>query len=195
MERAIPMKIWRLYHDQDKYAQIAPISSFDEDGVATLHDARKSWTSNWKTPDVKEVRFKGTKWVDVNSYLIMPLCNTKTKKALICLIENSVEWLPVNVQRKNKKMEINEHFILHVTNMVDALDYENSAVRYSPYDNQSIIWIDKFSFLEEKISGQHIFKLPEMPKNHVFVSDKFRNLVIDNGIIGWEFIEEWDSEK
>ncbi|WP_338012061.1 imm11 family protein [Brevibacillus laterosporus] len=68
--------------------------------------------------------------------------------------------------------------------------------RYFVYTlNQSIIWIDKFSFLEEKISGQHIFKLPEMPKNHVFVSDKFRNLVIDNGIIGWEFIEEWDSEK
>ena len=118
------MKIWRLYHDQDKYAQIAPISSFDEDVANPLHDARKSWTSNWKTPDVKEVRFKGTKWVDVNSYLIMPLCNTKTKKALICLIEDSVEWLPVTVQRKNKKMEINEHFILHITNIVDALDYE-----------------------------------------------------------------------
>lgn len=52
----------------------------------------------------------------------------------------------------------------------------------------------KLAFIEEKVRGNHIFKLVEKKLSPVYVSDEFRQRVINNGLTGFKFELVWDSE-
>ncbi|TPG68690.1 hypothetical protein EEL31_09235 [Brevibacillus laterosporus] len=189
------MKIWLLQHNHDKYGQVGAVDGFDSDIYNPLQDSRISRISTWEVSTLQELKIKGTKWVDVNSYLIMPVCSKHVLTVLNPLIEDSIEWLPIKVLRFNKAVDDDLFFILHVTNIINALDHEKASLKYFSSEPRRLMKINEYSFHLDQLKNQHIFKLTEFPKNEIFVSDQFKDLVLQHQIQGWEFIEVWDSEK
>ncbi|WP_018885574.1 imm11 family protein [Paenibacillus massiliensis] len=51
-------------------------------------------------------------------------------------------------------------------------------------------------FKEEMLRTEkrHIFKIPELVRTSVYVSDEFRDAVLEAGLKGLDFIPVWDSE-
>ena len=47
----------------------------------------------------------------------------------------------------------------------------------------------------DRVQNQHISKIANQLHATVFVSDAFRNRVIESGLVGFEFVELWDSEE
>jgi hypothetical protein len=52
----------------------------------------------------------------------------------------------------------------------------------------------KYSFREQLLKDKHIFKIVDEPRRRPFVSEVFRQKVIDEGIEGFYFKLVWDSE-
>ena len=53
----------------------------------------------------------------------------------------------------------------------------------------------KYEFIKERVSGNPIFKIIDEPLKRPFVSDVFRQRVIDNNLKGFKFELVWDSES
>ncbi len=51
----------------------------------------------------------------------------------------------------------------------------------------------KYAFFGDKLSGATIFKIPQS-RARVFVTNAFRKIVIDNELLGFEFVNVWESE-
>lgn len=97
----------------------------------------------------------------------------------------TTELLPLNYEKE-------PYFIINVVDLVDCVDYEKSIV--TRFDSGRIMGFEKYVFIEEKIKDKHIFKIIDEPERAPFVSDTFRNRVMDSGLTGFRFIEVWDSE-
>lgn len=52
----------------------------------------------------------------------------------------------------------------------------------------------KYAFFGDKLGGATIFKIPQFPRSEVYVTDAFRNLVIDNGLLGFKFVDVWEGK-
>ena len=52
----------------------------------------------------------------------------------------------------------------------------------------------KYEFKEQRLKGKHIFKIIDEPLRRPFVSDVFRQKIIDNKLTGFVFELAWDNE-
>ena len=86
-----------------------------------------------------------------------------------------------------------ELYILNITNIVDGVDYTKSQVKYFP-DGKRVLRFIKLAFIEEKVRGSHIFKIVENKITSTYVSDEFRQRILDNNLTGFKFELVWDSE-
>ena len=80
-----------------------------------------------------------------------------------------------------------------MVNLVDAIDYSKAEAKYYSNSNR-VMRFQKFAFYEEKLKGNYIFKLIEHPKSAIYVTDEFRQRVVDSGVTGFDFDLVWDSE-
>lgn len=83
---------------------------------------------------------------DIISYgksTIYPIFTEKTLHILIDLIQDSVEFLPLQHERYHC-------YLVNITNVIDCLDEKNSKLNK---------WgvIMKYDFIEEEVRDQHIF--------------------------------------
>lgn len=84
--------------------------------------------------------------------------------------------------------------MVNVINVIDGLDIPCSDVRIDEEYNV-IIGIKRYAFHLDIIEHQPIFKLPIFKGTHIFMTDEFRDRVIEEGLTGFDFTEVWDSEK
>jgi hypothetical protein len=131
------------------------------------------------------ISFENKKMRDsIDAGIGRPAISKRALEILMHLLENKVQVLPL-VHPKF------EYFVLNVTNVIDAIDYERSTFRKLP--SGRILTVKKHVFKSEYISNIDIFKVPYFTTN-VYVSDRFRQTVIDNNLSGFDFIELWDSK-
>ncbi|PTM57553.1 imm11 family protein [Desmospora activa] len=118
----------------------------------------------------------------------VPIFSERALNVVYDLIEVSVEVLPLNHPQHN-------YFVMHVLNAVDAIDYDKAIVRQ--LESGLRVSFTKYSFIPEKIIDQHIFKvyLDDSVFSRVFVSDEFKERVTSSSLVGYDFVEVWDSEK
>jgi len=95
---------------------------------------------------------------------------------------NSVELLPISYSEP--------HYLI---NVIDALDMEKSE--FKRYDDGRIMFCTKYVFKEEVIGNNIVFKIPQFPSAHIFVTEEFVKQVEENDLKGFVFEELWDSEK
>ena len=98
------------------------------------------------------------------------------------LVTGLVEFLPL-VDDKHP------FFFCNVTNILDCVDHENSDLVIKS-DYRSLYFKEEMLRTHQR----HIFKIPELVRTTIYVSDEFRNAVLEAGLEGLEFIPVWDSE-
>ncbi|OPX41846.1 hypothetical protein CLHUN_42830 [Ruminiclostridium hungatei] len=183
------MKIWILQEDVNNYEHLTLANGGNEDWIefGDMFKTRKLEDS-WEPLKLKLINHDGKLKRGDMPYLSpgKPVFTKKAIESLRGFLEGNAEVLPIDY-------ELQELFILNIINRIDAIDYEKSEIKYG--DEKRIIRVKKYSFVVEKIKNQHIFKILNQLFGTVFVSDEFRNKVIESGLEGFKFVEVWDSEE
>lgn len=88
--------------------------------------------------------------------------------------------------------EQNELYIFNVTNVVSALDGNNSEISFYERDRM-IMSIDRYEFIPEELEGLSIFKIPQNASQSVFVTDVFVERVRECQLNGFVFNLVWSD--
>lgn len=177
------MRIWVLNADVENYDSLSFPSEDDRNMFSEYEFDGRNQLSNWKP--VKVIDYEGIIKGDMPGLPGVPVFSERAVIELNQLLNDQVELLPLNHPTE-------KYYIINVVNVVDAVDYENSKVkRFS--SSGRVMRFDKYAFHLEPIKNQHIFKIPELPKAYVFVSDEFRDRVLNSALTGFQFIEVWDA--
>lgn len=184
------MKIWSLEEDVNVYEHITLLDGSNDKWIE-FGDMfnNKSLKDIWKPLKVRLIEH-GNKLKRGDMPYLSPGKPVFTERAINILrelLDENVEFLPLDYT-------LQKLVLLNVTNRIDAIDYEKADIKFMP-DGKRILRFKKYAFIERKIINQHIFKIVEQPRADVFVSDEFRNKVIESGLEGFKFIEVWDSEE
>jgi hypothetical protein len=120
----------------------------------------------------------------------MPIVDCRTAELLKVICMSEIEILPIVID--DKESVKNKFAILNIITTIDCIDFEKSKFIY--FSSGSIMSYEKIAFKKEAVSDKNIFFALDVRPRHIFVSDVFRNLIINNQITGFEFDLEWDSE-
>ncbi|WP_139796394.1 imm11 family protein [Sporomusa malonica] len=103
------------------------------------------------------------------------------------LMGDTVEVLPLRCRK-------GEYYAINVLDVVNCIDYEKADFERFKSSGR-IMLFNKYAFKPECVKGKHIFKIIDEPVRRPFVSDEFRNSVLENGLVGFKFELVWDSES
>ncbi|MFC4321423.1 imm11 family protein [Litchfieldia salsa] len=181
------MKIWSLNKQYGKYELLGFLNEKDSD-VFQKEFVGITMENNWTPMEV--TTYKKGKESDFPAGLLSPpVISEKAAEVLANLIEGQVEVLPLIIDHNRK------YYVINVVNVLDCINPELSVSR--TFHGRTMEYT-KYEFIPEVIGGQDIFKIvfhdtKKILKSAVFVSDIFRQRVIDSGLEGFDFIEVWDS--
>ncbi|MFC4321426.1 imm11 family protein [Litchfieldia salsa] len=122
--------------------------------------------------------------------LSVPTFSERAINVLGDLFAGKVELLPLLTEVANS------YYAGNVVNVLDCIDEDHAEVRL--FDDGQVMKYTRYAFLEDKIKDEDLFKIlvhdsKRILKTKVFVSDRFREAVLEAGLKGFEFIEVWDS--
>ena len=180
------MKIWQLSFDVDNFDNFITEIGFAADEVQSF-DGR-SRVATWVPLKVKRMEpEKGLELGDAPGFII-PVFSKRALNILSPIISESSEALELIT-------DAGEFYGVNVTAVLDVIDYSKSEYRtYS--DGKRIMAFKKYAFLLNKELIKHnIFKISDEPNRRAFVSDRFKNMVEENGLTGFKFKLVWDSEE
>ncbi|KYN78011.1 hypothetical protein A0J52_01630 [Clostridium sporogenes] len=124
-------------------------------------------------------------WDNPSFLGLLRVFSSNAVKVLKKYLENNAEILPISYDK-------GEYFIINVTNVKDCIDNEKAEVKRFKSSGKIMRFI-KYAFEFEVIKNEHIFKIPEL-KGRVFVSEEFRQRVMDKDLKGFKFELVWDSQ-
>ncbi|MFD2330784.1 imm11 family protein [Cohnella sp. GCM10020058] len=135
-----------------------------------------------------DLKFYSNKGLDLDIIALSAGTLALSKKAIVAtqdLLADKVETLPL----EHDSLEL---FAINVINIIPALDRSRSQLTLWP--DGEIRKITQYAFSQEIIKDAAIFKLPEFITTYIFVTDVFRERVLQYNLTGFRFIELWDSE-
>lgn len=99
-----------------------------------------------------------------------------------------IQYLDINIMNSKTKEEDNTYKVVNVTKHLEALDLENSVYDFFELDDEKILSVEKYALKQDVIKNYNIFKLNDetIP---VFVSEKVKDIVEENSLIGFQFLE------
>lgn len=114
----------------------------------------------------------------------IPVFSEPAVSILSDFLEQNGELLPLVYSR-------GRYFAYNVTTVVNALDEDRSKlVRFS---TGRVMSIEEYVFKQEALSDRPIFKIPELPRAYVFVTDIFVERVRAGALHGFDFLPVWDG--
>jgi hypothetical protein len=178
------MKIWELESETIGYYTINT-SNFAEDSLKYFKPNFKgNPIEDWKAVDVQT--YRDGKYTDAPQLISgIPILSKRAIECLSTIMKGSVEILPLS----HPEYDL---YAVNVLNVIDAIDYKNAEEKR--LSSGHFVGFNKYAFHFERVQNQHIFKIPETVKLDVFVSDEFRDTVLRHNLVGFRFIEVWDSE-
>ena len=176
------MKIWHLICDVDNFTNLAFDTEFDLKFIESFNGDSKIDT--WVTP----------KFIRMDNRIIG---NSIGLSSHIPVFDKTAVLLLKNELKKNTELlpiifEEDEYYIVNVTKVLDCINLSKS--QYKTFSDGRIMRFIKYAFDEKKVKDVDIFKLKGFERNRPFVSDNFRNIVIENNLTGFKFELVWDSE-
>ena len=178
------MKIWHLWPKANDYENLMAVKKFSLEEIQSFNGQSK--IKEWQ-PLALKTMYGNRKFADIVSFTPgIPVVSPRVIEVTKDLIQDQVEVLPTICSDC-------ELYILNITNIVDAVDYTKAQVKYFP-DGKRVLRFIKLAFVEEKVRGNHIFKLTEHKLSSPYVSDEFRQRILDNNLTGFKFELVWDSE-
>jgi hypothetical protein len=85
-----------------------------------------------------------------------------------------------------------EYFAFNVATSIDALDESLSDIRRFESSGR-IMRAVRYAFFGDRLKGAAIFKVPQIPRSEVYVTDRFQKVVIDNHLTGFDFASLWEG--
>ena len=119
-------------------------------------------------------------------YSHIPVFSERAVLVLKKYIDNNAEILTARYNEKN-------YYIINVTNVLNCINFEESEYKTFP-DGKRIMVFEKYAFIKEKVIDQDLFKVREETVKRPFVSDAFRESVINNRLTGFSFELVWECE-
>lgn len=180
------MRIWLLQADANNYDNFTLL---DDSGWKKLVDTKsfagESMKLEWTPYQVKVI--KERKIGDLQAFFGGVFAvNEKTINTVNQYFQtDTIEFLPLTYDKQN-------YYAVNILELLDCIDYKRSSI--NRFSDGKIMSFNKYSFAQDKIEGRHIFKITDEPRKFPFVSDEFRERVIENGLTGFLFTEVWNSE-
>lgn len=181
------MKVWRLRANVNNYDSLIFTNDMDSDKFFEYGFSGKEIGHLWVPLEVKIYEYKQES--DCPSLPGVPVFNSKAVDIVSKFLEGNVELLPLKFIDDNDK-----YYLVNVVNIKDCIDYKDAVVKYFP-NTTKVMKFMKYAFIEEKVKDSHIFKITEFPKSYVFVSDEFRDCIMENQLKGFLFEKVWNSEN
>lgn len=107
---------------------------------------------------------------------------------------NNLQILPIKIKDIVSEQKTN-YFVLHVMDVIDALDLEHSDYfeiqldEYGYEDEEKIrLIVAKYALKKDIIKGHHIFKVKK-DNIRIFVSEEIKNEIEKNNLVGFCFWE------
>ncbi|WP_078556086.1 imm11 family protein [Bacillus alkalicellulosilyticus] len=183
------MKIYRYKEKLNDYECFDYVNS--EDKEFFLFDYKgQSLKNKWDALPVK-TSGNGMKsdfpYTMVNSTVF----SERAVKVLGDFLENTAEIIPVDHPK-------GKYYLVNVVNVLKAIDANKSEIIYR--EDGKFSRYKRLAFHEDLVAEQHIFKVYYHNKHLIkntalFVSENFRDCVLNNELVGLDFFEEWDSER
>jgi hypothetical protein len=118
---------------------------------------------------------------------IVPVFTVRAVEVLLDFLRPNGELLPLRYGRA-------EYMAYNVTRVVDALDESRSKLmRFR--DSGRVQLIQEYVFWPERVAGLSIFKIPQLIKAFVFVTDPFVERVKGARLTGFDFRKVWTAQK
>lgn len=135
--------------------------------------------------EIKVKTNKQGKQTDAPSFLTgMPIISRRAAQVFSANLNGKIQLLPIIHDQ-------HDYVIVNVINVIEALDYRNAEIkRLSSGAIQDIV---KYSFNEQLLRDELLFKIPEYPETKIFVTGKFKEIIELNNLIGFRFDLVWNS--
>lgn len=184
------MKIWLLKRQYGRFE----VFRFSEDKDRKLFMEKFKgipMLENWAPVQIETFK-KGVKSDFPSGLLSPPVFSERAVQVLGELLKGKVELLPLHTTNNEK------YYVGNVINVLDCIDADHSEVE--KFDDGTIMEYTKYAFIKGAVDGEDIFIIrvhdsKKILTTKVFVSDLFRERVLESGLKGFDFIEVWDSEK
>jgi hypothetical protein len=115
----------------------------------------------------------------------VPVFSERALHSLRDLLDGQGEALPVVCSGER-------YFLFNVTRVVDALDEDQTV--FERFSSGKIMDIEQHVFLPDRIVGLTIFKIPQVIRMDVFVTDPFVDRVRSAGLKGFKLPLVWSSD-
>ncbi|MED1564519.1 imm11 family protein [Bacillus paramycoides] len=188
------MKIWELKSSFDDYESFQ-LLNLEEDSKKYFEgkiDSAVKVSASWGEIRINCVEAGNHSdfphlWGEVGT----PMVSERAKQFLESMLGDNVEFLPLI---HNVTGEV--YYIINVLNAIDAIDYEKAILK--KLRSGLVIDFKKYAFLPNIVKNQTMFKVYLNEILHipsVFVSDEFKNTILESDLKGFEFVEVWNSES
>ncbi|MFB0844493.1 imm11 family protein [Paenibacillus oleatilyticus] len=183
------MRIWKIESDVKGYNSLQLVN-FEDDQERYFGKFESSTPLQKSWGEVQVYTIEEGEFSDLPhfwGYSKAMVTSEKAKKVLELKLSNSVEFLPL--QHKEEK-----YYVLHVLSIFQAVDYESVLLRKLP--TGLVIGFEKYAFKPEVINGHNIFKVflnERVYGTETFVSDEIKEIVEENNLKGFKFIEVWSK--
>lgn len=177
------MKIYKLNFDVDNYDNLYIPGDVSAD-FYQMFDGN-SIKGVWRKLKVKKISNKKERILGDAPGFTIPVFSTKALNALLPLIKNDVEILPIDCDGL-------ELYGINVLSVIDAIDYKLSD--YETFrDGKRILAFHKYVFRSKQIKDRNIFKIPDERRREAFVSQLFYDTVVNNGLKGFKMELVWQD--
>ncbi|MCL2082681.1 MAG: hypothetical protein FWH04_05550 [Oscillospiraceae bacterium] len=104
------------------------------------------------------------------------------------LARDSIQYLPIKLIRSDINQIDDTYMVANVIDIVDAFDLKKSKHKTIRAYGEKIHMVEDYALREKSLEGHHIFKLKgeTIP---TFVSEKFKDTLQQNNIMGFAFLE------
>lgn len=178
------MTVYRLQPDSDHFHNLALV----DESASPIYDRfegtpfGKEWTPLEVTAadEDDELALLG----DHALLGTIPVFSERAAVALSDVLRTNGELLPLVYSRR-------PYFAYNVTTVVNALDEQHSKV--NRFSSGQVMSVDQYVFRSEYLDGRTIFKIPQLPRAFVFVTQEFADQVEAARLSGFEFHAIWSE--
>jgi hypothetical protein len=76
--------------------------------------------------------------------------------------------------------------------VVDALDEDRSELKRFPSSGR-IMRVVRLALFPERVTGEVIFKVPQLLTSPIFVTDRFAQRIQERGLVGFDLQPVWSG--
>jgi hypothetical protein len=180
------MKIWQLSFEVDDFDNLSPVDDFTANEIQSFDGRKKA--NLWTPLKVKKMEPEKKLPLSNAPGFIIPVLDKQAYNLLLPIIDKDVEALPLLCKE-------GDFYAINVISVLDVIDYSRSMYKmYS--DGNRIMAFQKYAFRKDsEVLYHNMFKIIDEPTRKAFVSDAFRDTVLNNNLTGFKFKFIWDSEQ